>query len=228
MTTKFKIKTVFTPASKEVDKSRLGITEFLIDGIVVCTMRKYREWFCYMQKDGRMSNLRDKEKITFSVEWNEKNIEKLTGKKVTMFNYSDRTIKWDFKNDFPCTRRGFTVNKITEKDVRYYMTSFINKQEVIKPLYKPRFKKDIILSHYQNKSLSPKKYSINWELDDISGNCSPSGSTTLDSGEISFDDISEKDLIVEQLINDYSGQRQSRLYIKLKTYILESEEDIEI
>lgn len=229
ITTKFKIETVFTPSPDNSDnKSRLGVTEFIIDGFVVCTMKKYREWFRSMQKDGHMSILRDKQKVTFRIVWNKENIEKLTGKKVKMASYSIFD-KYDFKDEYPDLNMGFTVNCITSKDVRYYMTNFIEKKVVIKRTQRPKFNKDVISYHFDNIVILEKSYSIKWCLEDISGNCSPSGSTTIDSGEIFFDNVSEKDAIVEQIVRDNSGAdpRYSRLYITLRTFVLESEEDIQ-
>jgi hypothetical protein len=82
MITKFNVEKVFTSKS-----DKLGITEFIIDGIVVCTMEKYLEWYHTHKICPQLgitiakSRLRDKTKTSYKVKWNLKNIESLTGKK---------------------------------------------------------------------------------------------------------------------------------------------------
>lgn len=61
------------------------------------------------------------------------------------------------------------------------------------------------------------QFKIEWSLEDISGDCSPSRSTTIDSGEFLFDDLLEKDEMVEK-VKDESGIENTikcRLYISL-------------
>ena len=38
---------------------------------------------------------------------------------------------------------------------------------------------------------SQSQFKIEWSIEDISGDCSPSGSTTIDSGEFLFNDYLE-------------------------------------
>lgn len=62
------------------------------------------------------------------------------------------------------------------------------------------------------------EYCIEWSLEDTSGNCSPSGSTTFDSGTNYFKEYSEKDSVIEQIIDDsgFNNIRKCCLYITVK------------
>ncbi len=65
--------------------------------------------------------------------------------------------------------------------------------------------------------LKYNKFKLEWSLEDVSGNCSPSGSTTIDSGEILFNDISEKDDMIEKIVDEsrFENSIKCKLYITL-------------
>ena len=74
-------------------------------------------------------------------------------------------------------------------------------------------------------------YQIEWKLEDVSGDCSPSGSTTVDSGVVEFDNIEDKDSIIDDIVEDNSRATKCKLYGTFKTLNMNgeiiSEEDID-
>lgn len=88
-----------------------------------------------------------------------------------------------------------------------------------------------ILSFKLFESNNQNKYCIEWELDDKSGNCSPSGSTRIDKGTVYFNDISEKDESIEKVIDESQVRyiRRCELYAHiniLKNNVWEFLEDV--
>lgn len=82
----------------------------------------------------------------------------------------------------------------------------------------------------ENEKIS---YRIDWQLEDISGDCSPSGSTTLDSGNIEFTDIEEKDDIIDEIKADNyrADPMLTKLYMSFKVLdndVIINEEDLDI
>jgi hypothetical protein len=71
------------------------------------------------------------------------------------------------------------------------------------------------LKYFEN--MNKQTYIIKWELEDISGDCSPSGKTTIDSGSISFDNIADKYSIIDEIIDNNSNSIKCKLYGILKT-----------
>jgi hypothetical protein len=72
-------------------------------------------------------------------------------------------------------------------------------------------------SEFLGENEHSPKVRLVWSIEDISGDCSPSGSTTLDSGNESFETRDEAEIrkqeLEEEVEHDY---RKARLYAEIE------------
>lgn len=124
-TKNIKVEKRFTSSSKF--NNTYGTTEFLINGIVVCTMKKSREFFCTI-KNGTRSNIRDKVKTAYYISWNISGLKEISGgKKPIFYNIFKFNTEYDFKDSYPDLTWGDTGHSISAKKVKEDILKFLNR-----------------------------------------------------------------------------------------------------
>lgn len=92
---------------------------YYIDELPICRTRKYREYFCHIdKKTGCRSNLRDTVKTAYSTDWNKAALRQIFG---TQTKFGD-----NFNDSYPNLSWGYQGNACTGKEIKQLLMDNFN------------------------------------------------------------------------------------------------------
>lgn len=109
--------------------------KYYCNNILVATKEKYMDWF-HSTVNGRLTRLRDKEKVAYKCNWNEAGLKELFGDiKMNIYTwcvddglFRDKK-QPDFENFTPNYNHGWNGNGFSKVSIKEALVKFNNKQK---------------------------------------------------------------------------------------------------